>query len=158
MFNTLKTPQGPIAYAHLSKRTYFIGRMQYAPTVIITMLSFLRGNDIFFLVQIPMLFTNGRIRYYLATILRRDKSRCRLGCMLFATQLILGINVGLTIEPLAQPTATSTQSFSHVKWVAYYFTFIPKPNKAPKVQITTQYIIKKKAYWHPVGFSPEYKN
>jgi len=26
--------------------------------------------------------------------------------MLFATQLIIGINVGLTIEPLAQPTVT----------------------------------------------------
>jgi len=28
----------------------------------------------------------------------------------------------------------------------YYFMLIPKPNKAPKAQITTQYIIKKKAY------------
>ena len=30
--------------------------------------------------------------------------------MLFATQLILGINVGLTIEPLAQPTVTPTNA------------------------------------------------
>ena len=41
-------------------------------------------------------------RHRAATNLKRDKWRCRLGCMLFATQLILGINVGLTIEPLAQ--------------------------------------------------------
>jgi hypothetical protein len=32
--------------------------------------------------------------------------------MLFATQLILGINVGLTIEPLAQPTATNLKYWS----------------------------------------------
>jgi hypothetical protein len=35
--------------------------------------------------------------------------------MLFATQLILDINVGLTIEPLAQPTVTLQAAAYHAQ-------------------------------------------
>ncbi len=37
----------------------------------------------------------------------------------FSQPILLGINAGLTIEPLAQPTVTSTQALCpRVKWVA----------------------------------------
>ena len=43
---------------------FLLERIQYAPTIIITMLSFLRGNDIFSCGD-TYAFTNGGIGYYL---------------------------------------------------------------------------------------------